>query len=136
MHCSTRQSSLSRPFRVSRCNTATYRGGLGALTIIDADSHSRIELDVAGFSAEELSIDLQDGHLVVSGERHQAGDCDTPIYTERQTRTFRRVLRLDNKFDTATAEAELTDGVLILTFARNPEAERRRIEIRNSETDV
>ncbi|MCH2211218.1 MAG: Hsp20/alpha crystallin family protein [Fuerstiella sp.] len=136
MHCSTHQSSLSRPFRVARCNTATRCGGLGALTIIEADSYSRVELDVAGFSAEELSIDLQDGHLVVSGKRHQAGDCDATIYSERQSLTFRRVLRLDSRFDAVTAEAELTDGVLILTFARNREAERRRIEIQNSENDV
>jgi HSP20 family protein len=109
---------------------------LGALTIIDADSHSRFELDVAGFRADELSIDLQDGHLVVSGDRHEADDGDTAIYSERQSLTFRRILRLDNKLDAATAEAELADGILTLTFARKPDAERRRIEIRNSETVV
>ncbi|MCH2201544.1 MAG: HSP20 family small heat-shock protein [Fuerstiella sp.] len=136
MLCSTRQSALRRPFQVAHSTVETRYGGLGALSIIETDSHSRFELDVAGFHADELSIDLEDGHLVVSGSHRETDGRETPIYSERQSLGFRRILRLDKKLDVATVRAELADGVLTLMVARKPDAERRHIEIRNSETVV
>lgn len=139
MNCSTRSHALSNPFQFAQ--QATRRGsecsasGVGALTITDSDTHTRLDIDVPGFGADDISIDLQDGRLTVSGEATASRDDEHVVYDERCSRSFRRVVRVSNKLDPASADAELRDGVLTLTLARRPEAERRRIEIRGAAGD-
>ena len=133
---STRQLALSHPLQIShRLIDSRLKAGvsdLGALTITEGDSQTHFEFDVPGFGSDDIRIDLENNQLVVSGEIDQTEDSGTSIYTERRSRTFRRVLRLDSKLDPATADAELRDGVLRLSFARRANAERRQIEVRNT----
>jgi HSP20 family protein len=136
MHGSTRQSAVSNPFQIARSNRDPRTLGVGAMTIIDDDALTRLEFDVPGFSSDDIAIELEDGQLVVSGEISRTETKGTAVYSERRSSTFRRVIRLDSKLDPSTAEAELSDGVLKLSFTRKPEAERRRIEIRPASAEV
>ena len=136
MHCSTRPSALSNPFQVAHRRLDARTSGVGAMTIIDGEALTCLEFDVPGFNSDDIAIDLEDGQLVVSGEIKNSETRGTPVYSERRSRTFRRVIRLDSKLDPATADAELSDGVLKLSFARKPDAERRQIEIRNTKDAV
>lgn len=134
MNCSTRHSLTRHPRQRTRhasgCGTDCGAWGVGALTITDSDTHTRLEFDVPGFDTDDISIDLQDGRLVVSGEVTATREDEQVVYDERSRRSFRRVVRVSDKLDPASADAELRDGVLTLTLARKPEAERRRVEIR------
>ena len=136
MHCSTLQSPLSSSFQMPQ--RAFERGrdahisDVGAMTIIDGDIRTRLEFDVPGYCSDDITIDVEAGQLVVSGELSISESSGPPAYSERRARKFRRVVRLDNKLDPATADAELKDGVLAISFATKPEAERRKIEIRNT----
>ena len=133
MNCSTRPSLSRHPFQLA--HRVEHAGsGLGALTITDSDTQTRLEFDVPGFDADDINIDLQDGRLIVSGEvsRSREDEQGQVVYEERSRRSFRRVVRVSSKLDPTSADAELRDGVLTLTLARKPEAERRRIAIRGS----
>ncbi len=136
MHCSIHNLALSHPFQFAhRCLESgldAHISGVGALTITDGDSQAVFEIDVPGFSTDDIKIELENSQLVVSGEIKQTNSGGTPVYSERCSRSFRRVIRLDSKLDPSTADAELNDGVLKLSFARKPDAERRRIEVRST----
>lgn len=136
MHGTSRNLTLAQPFQLTnRFLERTLEAqifAVGALTITEGDSQTLFEIDVPGFRTDDIKIELEDGRLVVSGEMNQTSSGHTPVYSERPSRTFRRVIRLDSKLDPATADAELNDGVLRLSFSRKPEAERRRIEVRST----
>ena len=134
MNCSTRQ--IPRRHR-SQCQSSHASStGLGALTITDAGSHTHFEFDVPGFDTDHITIDLKDGQLSVAGELPNAEHQDKVVYSERCCRRFTRVVRLSDKLDPASADAVLKDGVLSLTFARRPDAERRRIEVRGATSAI
>lgn len=136
MNSFTRHLALSHPFQIARCaderSLDAHASGFGAMAIIEDDSGTHFEFDVPGFSSDDITIDLQDDHFVVSGELSETETCGAPAYSERRSGTFRRIVRLDSRFDPASADAELRDGVLTLSLARNPEFARRRIGIRNT----
>lgn len=130
MNCSTRQ--LPRRHRTHCQSSQAASSGIGALTITDTDSQTHFEFDVPGFDTEHITIDLKDGQLSVTGELPEAEHQDKVVYSERCCRSFARAVRLSDKLDPASADAVLKDGVLTLTFARRPDAERRRIQVRGA----
>lgn len=140
MHGASRNLTLAHPFRltnrVPEHSLEAQMFAVGALTITEGDSQTLFEIDVPGFRTDDIKIELEDGRLVVSGEINPPTSDHTPLYSERCSRTFRRVTRLDSKLDPATADAELNDGVLRLSFTRKPEAERRRIKVRSTTSAV
>jgi len=140
MNCSTRQSALANPFAVAhRVLERSHRptqSGPGALSVIEAETGVRFEFDVPGFGSDDITIDVEDGLLVVTGLQKDRDDKGTEVYSERRVGEFRRVLRLDRKLDPSTIEADLKDGVLQISVSRRPEAERRSISIRRPVSDA
>lgn len=132
MTCSPRQSILTQPFQIAQrlFDQGPNSAAVGAVTVTENDGETRFEFDVPGFPIEDINIDLRDGHLVVAAER-TVEESDQKVYTERTSSKFRRVIRLGDRLDPTSGDAELKDGVLTLTFARKQEATPQRIEIRS-----
>jgi molecular chaperone IbpA len=96
------------------------------------ENEYRIELAVAGFKPDELSVEVKENTLTVTG-RKSANDEQNRRYLHRglAERNFERRFQLaDYVFVTG---AELHDGLLCLSLKRElPEAMKpRRIEITN-----
>jgi HSP20 family protein len=135
MNCSTRQSVVASPFAVAQRvleRGRSAQAGPGTLSITECDAGTRFEFDVPGFGTDDISIDVENGYLVVVGTQKERTESGTEVYSERCSGDFRRVLRLDKKLDPATVDAQLDDGVLRVGVSRRPEAERRSITIRSS----
>ncbi len=87
-----------------------------------------------GVSKEAVSIDFQDGQLVVAGERKapEAGE-NAPKFRRAETAfgTFRRVFRLPDTVNVKAISAELTDGLLrvVLPFDTD-KTTKQHIEVR------
>ena len=87
----------------------------------------RITLAVAGFSADELEVTLQENELVIAGRQ-----LDDPqrefLHRGIAARQFRRTFVLADGMEVASASLE--DGLLLIELMR-PEPQRvvRRIEI-------
>jgi molecular chaperone IbpA len=92
----------------------------------DVDYH--IELAVAGFSQNELNVDVKDRTLTVTGE-HQTRGRDF-IHRGISTKKFKRVFRLSEY--TKVVGADLVDGILVIKLkVVVPEDQRpRSIEIK------
>lgn len=87
----------------------------------------RITLAVAGFSAAELDLTLEDSELVIAG-RQQDDPQREFLHRGIAARQFRRTFVLADGMEVASASLE--DGLLVIDLVR-PEPQRlvRRIEI-------
>ncbi|KQS57511.1 heat-shock protein [Brevundimonas sp. Leaf363] len=91
----------------------------------------RIEIAVAGFKADELSIEVKENLLTVSGKKAANDDTTQRTYLHRglAERDFERRFQLADYV--VVTEADLSNGLLTIALKRElPEALKpRRIEI-------
>ena len=100
---------------------------------IDENAY-RISVAVAGFSADELNVEVKDGGLIVSARKTDEAEAKTYLHRGIATRAFERRFALaDHVKVTGAATA---DGMLHIDLVREvPEALKpRRIEIAKGET--
>ncbi|OOY05515.1 Hsp20 family protein [Thioclava sp. F28-4] len=89
----------------------------------------RISIAVAGFGSDELSVELKDGALIVTGRKAEDDSDRTYLHRGIATRAFERRFALADHVKVTGATHE--DGMLHLDLVREvPEALKpRRIEI-------
>lgn len=94
------------------------------------DNHYVVEMAVAGFSKDEITIELNDGVLTVKGEKAEKSDVEY-LYRGIATRSFTKSVRLADTVE--VRGAEFKDGILRIGLENViPEHKKpRRIEIGN-----
>lgn len=94
-----------------------------------ADDAYRISIAVAGFSAEDLAIEVKENALVVTARKAPSKDERTYLHRGIATRSFERKFQLADHVRVTGAAHE--DGMLHINLVREvPEALKpRRIEI-------
>ncbi|RWR33423.1 Hsp20 family protein [Sinirhodobacter populi] len=94
-----------------------------------AENGYRISIAVAGFGSDELSVDLKDGALIVTGRKTEEVEDKTFLHRGIATRAFERRFALADHMKVTGASHE--DGMLNIDLVREvPEALKpRRIEI-------
>jgi len=94
------------------------------------DDNYEIQIAVAGFDTDEVTVEVVNGHLVVKGE-HIDVQSDSTVYLHRglATRDFQRVFPLAEYIEVMSAATD--KGVLTIKLQRQvPEsAKPKRIEI-------
>ena len=95
------------------------------------DSHYVVEMAVAGFSKEEIDIQLDDGILIVKGDKKDKEEFEY-VYRGIATRSFTKSIRLIDTIE--VRGAEFKDGILRIALENViPENKKpRKIEIGNS----
>ncbi len=99
-----------------------------------ADDAYRISVAVAGFTADELSVEVRDGHLTVTARKAEEDGARKFLHRGIATRAFERRFALADHVRVTGASHDL--GMLHIDLAREtPEALKpRRIEIGRSGT--
>ncbi len=94
-----------------------------------AEDAYRISIAVAGFTPDELSVEVKDGHLFVAARKGEADEGRTFLHRGIATRAFERRFALADHVKVTGAVHE--HGMLHIDLAREiPEAMKpRRIEI-------
>ena len=89
-----------------------------------------LQLDVAGFSREEIDITVENNELVITGTKIDEQDSVEYLHRGLAARNFERAFRLTQFLEVETAEFK--DGLLIVKLERHvPEALKpRKIEIK------
>lgn len=97
---------------------------------LTGEDQYRITMAVAGFSPDELEIEVKEGKLRVSGRKGEESDERRYLYRGIANRSFERVYQLADHV--RVEGAEVADGLLHVDLVREiPEAMKpRRIEIR------
>ena len=90
----------------------------------------RIEIAVAGFRPEDLSLEVRENLLTVQGHKAQAEDSRRYLHRGLAERNFERRFQLADHVE--VTEAKLADGLLVISLKREiPEALKpRKIDIK------
>lgn len=98
----------------------------------ETDEAFRIRLDVPGMTKEDITVNLQNNALTVSGERtsERKEDDEEYVRVERAFGTFHRTFRLPDAVDEKNIEATYEDGVLTIDVPKTEESTRHQIEIK------
>jgi HSP20 family molecular chaperone IbpA len=103
-----------------------------SVDIFENDNSIMVLADMPGVKAEDLSIDLRESVLTLTG-RVIAPDSskESDVLREYQSGTFFRQFTLSEAIDQAKIDARLTDGVLALELPKVERARPRQITVRS-----
>ena len=109
----TSEASGYPPYNIARTDENAYR----------------IELAVAGFRPEELSIEVKENRLAISGRKAANDEVKTYLHRGLAERNFERRFQLADYV--IVTDADLADGLLTVSLKRElPEALKpRRVQI-------
>ena len=86
-------------------------------------------VDIPGVNREDISIDLDNGQLTLTGNRYLE-QTKGQLMEEFGSAQYRRVFSVPQGINLAKVDAELTDGVLRLHLPKSEAVKPRKIEIR------
>lgn len=90
------------------------------------EDHFEIEIAVAGFDREDITVEVDQNQLVIKGKRLSEDDGSKYVHRGLATRDFERVFTLVDHME--VGEAELTNGILSVKITRViPEALKPRL---------
>jgi HSP20 family protein len=100
-------------------------GNCPLANVHEDDTTVTVEFQLPGFAKNDLSIDVSEDQLTVSGEMKQQHQAEG--HQEFQITSFTRTLSLPAKIDTDSAQAEMRNGILTLKLQKRdkPPATKR-----------
>lgn len=123
----------------ARADEASGFDGLMFVPMVEVmhrDDKLIVNVDLPGMSNEDIQVTVDDGALIVEGERrseHERQDGDV-WRCERSYGRFQRVIPLPEGADPGTTEARFENGVLEISMrAPEPTRQGRKIDIKRSE---
>jgi HSP20 family protein len=119
---------FSRRFGLRPAPTG-LRGWLPPVDVWETDAELVIELDVPGCHPENISAELVDQQLVVTGERTPPGGAVRRYRTERWQGRFVRSFVVPREMDGEKIRADYHEGVLTVRLPKPDAARPRRIAI-------
>lgn len=91
-----------------------------------SDDSFEIEVAVAGFTKEDITVEVDQDQLKIKGQRQKDEDTSKYVYRGLAARDFERVFTLADHME--VGEAELTNGILSVKLTRIvPEALKPRL---------
>jgi HSP20 family protein len=100
-----------------------------ATAVSETETGYVVELEVPGVKREDVTIEVEDGRLAVTGEFKETENGGQLRARTRRTGKFEYRTRLPRGIDADQIGAELADGVLTVTITKPETAQPRRIEI-------
>jgi HSP20 family protein len=102
-----------------------------AMDLVETDTHFVLKADLPGLSEGDVSIEVEDNVLTVSGERKADHEDKREGYVrvERAYGAFRRSLTLPEGIDPEAVVASFENGVLDIRIPKPEERKPRRVAI-------
>jgi HSP20 family protein len=115
-------------------NGSSVADWVPAVDIVEEKDRFVLRADVPGVKPEDINVNMENGVLSVSGERH--------LESTEEAQGMRRVERVSGRFyrrfnlpDTADAEeisAKSANGILEVVIPKQPEVQARRITVKTA----
>ena len=108
------------------------RGWAPAVDLVDHKDELVLRADLPGLDEKDIEVTVQDGNLVIHGERKEETEekKEDYYYSERTYGVFARTLPLPTGVDADKVKATFKNGVLEVHLPKAKEAKGRRIEIK------
>jgi HSP20 family protein len=102
------------------------------MDLMERDDHFLLKADLPGLSEDDVSIEIQDGTLTITGERQEEHEQRERGWyrLERQLGRFSRSLTLPEGVNPDGIAAEFDRGVLEVRIPKPEERKPRRVEIK------
>ena len=102
-----------------------------SVDIFETEKAITLLADMPGVKAEDLTVDLRDDTLTLTGEvRPSVKTPGRKVYEEYETGRYYRQFSLSEVIAQEKIDAKLSDGVLRLTLPKVEKATPRRIEVK------
>jgi HSP20 family protein len=100
-----------------------WPGGWPHLEVSENDDDVKVVAELPGLDAKDVDVTLHDGTLTLRGEKKS--ESQGALYSERWQGQFQRSLQLGPDIDPEKVNAGFKNGVLTITIAKRPEAQRQ-----------
>jgi HSP20 family protein len=135
------QSDMNRLFDgffQGRSQNGGHRRWVPAMDLVETEDHLVLRADLPGMSEDDISIEVKDGVLTVSGERKAEHEEREEGYyrVERAFGSFQRALNLPRGVDAGGVSARFDRGVLEVRVPKPEERKPTRIQIGNGSDTV
>lgn len=106
-------------------------GWTPAADVWETGSAYRIDLEIPSVPADAIDVAVEDGVLIMSGERSRVerAEGERNHRLERRAGRFSRRFELPEDADADAISARVADGVLEVTVGKRAESKPRRIEV-------
>lgn len=106
---------------------------LPTVDVAETPQSFEISVDLPGIKPEDVKLELQDGQLVISGNRDCTSERKDKNFhcVERASGSFMRAIVLPTDVDSEKIDAQYEHGVLRITLPKSPKAQPKKIEIRS-----
>jgi HSP20 family protein len=113
-------------------DSAAGRRWVPPMDLVEAEDHFVLKADLPGMSEDDVSIEIQDGNLTISGERKAQHESREQGWyrIERSFGSFQRSLTLPDGIDPDAVEANFDRGVLEVRIPKPEERKPRRVAIK------
>ena len=111
--------------------SAVQQRWMPAMDLVEADDHFVLKADLPGLAEDDVSIEVRDNALTISGERKAEHEKRERGWyrVERSFGRFSRSLTLPDGIDPDAITASFDRGVLSVTVPKPEQRKPRRIEI-------
>ena len=104
-----------------------------SVDIFETDHEITLLADMPGVSADNLTIDLRDNVLTLTGEVSPFEEAnEEDILIEYEIGKYHRQFNLSSVIDQSKIDAKLNDGVLRLSLPKVKEATPRKIKVKTA----
>ena len=106
-----------------------------AMDVVENDNDYTVRVDLPGLSPDDVSVEIEDHTLTISGEMGDTveRESDRYHYRERRYGSFQRSVRLPNSVDTEQIDASFENGVLNVVMPKLPQAQPKQIAVKARE---
>ena len=109
-----------RGYAYKNCDPTGYTRSLNMTNVGESDKAYHIEIATPGWSKDEISIEVKDGHLVVDGSAANVEASEIKFHKRQFTKSnFTRRFVMPSDANEDKIKAKFENGVLHITLAKD-----------------
>ncbi len=89
--------------------------------VVENDTEYKLDIELAGFSKDDINVELSDGYLTISANKTQKtenAEGDKYIRRERSVKSLKRSFYIEDLVDEDKISAKMQDGILYLILPK------------------
>ena len=104
---------------------------LPKVNVVEKDEAFYLEAETPGMTDKDISVEFNDGVLILKGNREQASTTEETDYNiqEFTRQSFERSFRISNKVNSETVSARIDQGILKVTLPKKEQAKPKKIKV-------
>ena len=126
------RDEIDRIFEAPLARTSEFLGWAPVFDVYEEKDNFIVKAELPGMKKEDINVSLEEGHLVISGERKTETKSEgAEVYrAERYFGKFQRSVALPTPVAPGNVTAEYKDGILTVTLPKSEEAKPKQIEVK------